>query len=746
MFDLEKEKDVTQLFPPELFEELSTYLSIETSIKPSCKCCSLLFECPKIFYNNSQPVDLSTLVVPDISIVENITAEDLEVFANSLTPKSKELYREELEVDNDIFDDIEFSKLEEEMCQKLNKNTLAYDTPRNFDSILNSFRIQENVDSPQKIEKSYVFDTPKSFSKILNLLESHVDKEVPPNLIKKPFSNNLEVIYEHTESYDKILSFFKLSSLEEFFEETKCEIIDLDETVIYTPVKKPKTSSPDLFEESPVLFPSEKNQDQSLIIEGPESPILSTCKRVQQLKTKKKLFDNSAIEENEMAKKPNLSILNRPSRSFFESNKNKTVSSSHVTSSSHPSIDISDLCDLSQFGLKREILQSKENSEKMDASKIEVDIGDICDLSIFGLEGNTGKNINNEENKITNNNEIKNCEHEEENKKEKLSIDDLCDMSQFFSKSVSKKSENREIEATTSNNITTNTQTSSLIDFCDFSSFVSDCDNRTSKKNDIQFLKENPEKYSSETSDTKLKKTKETVNHVTIDLTDSDFELSPVKKTSQPLSKTPTQLSITQMLSLIAKSDSQKENKTPKMKKYQLSLSNRDNAVQSKQTTPKSSQKKMKNTPKTKPKFNICLAGDSDDEFEDNTFRSPIFAKPKPIPVEKNETEKSSSSKEINKKRKKFCEFLDQEAVLSEDGSILISEDEESGEDCFEASFVADETEDFFNNTNMHVKYLQSVKSPVRGNFKIPAKFRFNVSNIFSQEVSNEDNTYMNVS
>ncbi|EFA06458.2 hypothetical protein TcasGA2_TC009341 [Tribolium castaneum] len=638
-FSFGGEKDVTQSFPPELFEELSTFLSIQDLYR--CKTCEFLFECPTIKYNKTRDtLDLSSFTVPDLSVVESITIKDLEVFADSLSPKSREKHQELMEVD-DSFDDIDLSELEE-MC--LEKN-VPYETPRNFDSFMDSFRIRDDQQIEKVPEKSYIFEPPETFNKVLNLLEPKED-------------------------YNDVLAFFKLSSVAEIFEETghtleKCEETpaDLDETVIYTPEKCANTS-PDIFEGSPDLFPSDEKQDVSF--EAPLSPILCSYTRVQELSAKKKLFEE---------KKPNLANLNQRRKSFFE------TTNAQVSSPKKNFDIISDICDLSQLLNNRE-----ENKEKVESTKVDLDISDLCDLSAFGL---SRKNVEST------------LPKEEEKPKLDLSIDDLCDMSQFSVKKA-------ETQTTSHKNI--EEQLSSLDDFCDFSCFLPDSNKETHRK--------------SISDKGIIRPQTQNLNVSTIDLTES-----PVKEPSNT-DNNKSQLSVTQMLSLIAKSDSQKENTTPKTKKSQRLTQSRQKCE-----TPKSTQKKSSRVKKS-PKFNISFDGDSEDEFEE---KSPIFAKPRTISL-KNKTEKPSKTKE---RRKLVCEFLDEEAVVSGDEQT-ISDDEDSGEDCFEASFVADETEDLLNDTIMHARYLQSVKSPVRGKFKIPDKPTFNVSNVFSQQVSNEDDTYMN--
>ncbi|CAH2012892.1 unnamed protein product [Acanthoscelides obtectus] len=102
---------------------------------------------------------------------------------------------------------------------------------------------------------------------------------------------------------------------------------------------------------------------------------------------------------------------------------------------------------------------------------------------------------------------------------------------------------------------------------------------------------------------------------------------------------------------------------------------------------------------------------------------------------------KDVSKPPVRKKTKRRNEFIEDEAQLSEDSNYAISDDERDGlsQDCYDESFVAHET--IHNDTQMHAKYLQSVRSVNRGRFKMPNKpppFR---GDIFSQTVV-QDDTY----
>jgi hypothetical protein len=819
--NLNKEKDATRSFPVELFQEITNYLTIEMSAKGNCKVCEKLFECPKVIPRGGNAVDLSAWVQPDLAVLDNVTARDLEVFADSL--KSDELYQSMLEVDSEVFANVDFSTIEGD-AKRVEQKSFTYETPRNFDKILDSFKIRDEVevaDAPVG-EKSFAYETPKSFGKVLSSL-GNVTIEKKLSTPKTTTSGRLGVIREDVEelpvdtgekdekeSREELLSFFKLSLIEDLFvDDSGDDSTDIDKTVIYTPEASPKKSrkndvSPDLFEDSPDLFPTEKKQTSPVPLEEPGSPILCTYERVQQLKAKKKLFERKK-EERETVRKPNLANLKKPRKSFYESSRNKSLTSrenskeTKTESRSSSFLDISDICDLSDFGLDSRIVnEKKEDKDRLKIAK-PVDESDICDLSDFGLdnridnsrekkedtvkiakpvghskkEGSDDLDLNDicdlstfglsvvdeergKSNDKLSKNQVKN------NPRKELTIDEFCNLSDFFNEKTPKPSESVK-NVSCSNKNSEKNLTCDISDFCDLSFFLNGRGKDAGqKKEKVVDLADRPEKsVIIPTTDKKLCQPSAVSKIDVVDLTESP---SPVKaKPTEAGKKMLSQLSITQMLSLVAKTEapveriSQKENtfsrsQLKKSQKSSLSL-NKKRGLKLKQNvnSPKHTQKKTtQNTPKTKKsKFNISLAGDSDDEFEEIST-SPIFAKPKPKLVKANSAkksrpEKSSSSKQPKKKSKKlFCEYLDEEAVLSEDENVVVSQDEDSGEDCFEASFVADETQDVLNTTHMHAKYLQSVKSPPgQGKFKIPKSFKHNISNVFSQEVTNEDNTYL---
>ncbi|XP_077289934.1 FA complementation group M [Arctopsyche grandis] len=124
---------------------------------------------------------------------------------------------------------------------------------------------------------------------------------------------------------------------------------------------------------------------------------------------------------------------------------------------------------------------------------------------------------------------------------------------------------------------------------------------------------------------------------------------------------------------------------------------------------------------------------DSDDDFFTKSPRKPIFEKKRNTEVNKNKAKK---------KKKKLCEFIDYEAILSDDsyegGS---SEHDSEGSNTTLGSFICDENADLNESIDMRAKYLQSVKSPLNGKFKIPQLPKIN-ANVFSQADPDQDASY----
>ncbi|XP_068631375.1 DEAD-box ATP-dependent DNA helicase Fancm isoform X2 [Battus philenor] len=132
----------------------------------------------------------------------------------------------------------------------------------------------------------------------------------------------------------------------------------------------------------------------------------------------------------------------------------------------------------------------------------------------------------------------------------------------------------------------------------------------------------------------------------------------------------------------------------------------------------------------TKRRITFC---DSDDDFENdvNGYCN------KSLQIINSSHRKSKCK---NRRNKRKNEFIDEEAELSEDGSNL-SADELTDESIGSiVDFICDDNETH-SEADMHAHYLRSVRSPVKGVFKIPHLPKvYENTDVFSQFV--EDDAY----
>ncbi|XP_038223071.1 Fanconi anemia group M protein homolog [Zerene cesonia] len=177
---------------------------------------------------------------------------------------------------------------------------------------------------------------------------------------------------------------------------------------------------------------------------------------------------------------------------------------------------------------------------------------------------------------------------------------------------------------------------------------------------------------------------------------------------------------------------SQKENKNPNYEDKNHINSNEKKSVTKNLEILQQFRKDSKLVPR-KINFmnNICNRNngsleDSDDDFVGNDFRSQKSALIK--------TNTQTSNYKVRKKNRKANEFLDLEAEVS-------GEESDSASDSSVGSLEHFLCEDEESGVDMLPHYLQSVKSPVKGVFKIPAlPKKFNNEEIFSQFV--EEDSY----
>ncbi|KAI4469149.1 fanconi anemia group m fancm family member [Holotrichia oblita] len=175
-----------------------------------------------------------------------------------------------------------------------------------------------------------------------------------------------------------------------------------------------------------------------------------------------------------------------------------------------------------------------------------------------------------------------------------------------------------------------------------------------------------------------------------------------------------------------------------------------------------------KNKPESIRKQNkpeSAIRCDSDDDFEDTPFKKsngwicvkkpapPPPTAPKPVTPKIGNKQKRRASRPKQKVRpmkNRKTSYIDDEAILTSSDEAQFKDSNSEGgssDDAFEMSFVNDATQDIANTTDMHVKYLQTTKSPQRskGLFKIPKPPPLEPELVFSQDVDNTGNdTYLN--
>ncbi|KRT84380.1 hypothetical protein AMK59_1837 [Oryctes borbonicus] len=309
---------------------------------------------------------------------------------------------------------------------------------------------------------------------------------------------------------------------------------------------------------------------------------------------------------------------------------------------------------------------------------------DVCDISIFGLQnaGSTSddSNAKKEESK------------KEFSNKNTSDVFDFCDLS-FFGVQDTCFVPNY-VDTPKASNSSTNPVTSQILDI------VNNDNIQTSQKENHATNVNCQQDTSSLISSNKIKSSSIKSNH-------SKRRLSIASLSDDDFSEVPKNL---------------------KMSKAQI-------------TQRQASDKKKLHAKRKKPPSPIAC--DSGDEFENDGW----------ISVGKKSVQGEAPPKIIEKvKRKKKKRipktYIDDEAVLtsSDEAAFKDSQSEPSTtEDVWEASFVNDET--FANTTVMHAKYLQSTRSPLlnKGAFKIPAALpALRREIVFSQEVNNENDTYVN--
>ncbi|CAH0552092.1 unnamed protein product [Brassicogethes aeneus] len=792
------ENAIVDIISNEVFDEISSYLLIENSAQKTCKHCPGNFDCTK-FATPAEEINLSSWMQPCSSIFDKITVDHLDRFLDSLSPKSVIDLDEFGDQDvGESFFDVDTSIVETKSTKA--ESSFVFAAPKTLRNILNRFSKSiisqsylneqrgEDVSSNDLKEKINVSTefledfNEASFNSDFNLshsnkknnatqssevslkLNSSIQKhnfvddfdDTSFNCNKQNMVDDFKQTNEETKiDHQEILSFFKLTKLEDLYEiENDDNDNDTQDTIIYSPSSPlniiPKTPEENFIDcLSPVISYSQRtNRSNNNLTQISSSPVLSFKNKSRVLSMKKRKINFSALFNG------------------VEENTPKCLFTPNSTPTSKTVVDIvddlDDLCDLSEFNITKTTLTHAEKkiqeeetslSGTQTSKTLDDEIDDFCDLSDFNISINNLKQIENQiittkqqENSILSsthfNNTDSNITRRKKNKNqpedifESLNeIDDICDLSVF---GIAEKPPTEDKD--------------DLGDFFDLSTFGLSQKPSTSKK-------ESPlkspvlslaRKDSSSQSHLALTQRRKQDMSSQLQLT-----ITSQRKKENP---SQSQLAITQMLSLISKeqkSSSQKENipnssildDLANFQEFNFSFNTK------KPATPRSKLGAIKNTQPPKNKTPLksrleCTMNDtaisisSDDDFEPKTINSkkkkickmPIKSPPKKSTVE---------NKGKCKKKKKKSGFLLTQAELSDDEDIIVSDDEDdSDNDVYDKSFV--DSQEIISNTQMHANYLQSIRSPVRpGQFKIPQRPKQNISNVFSQFVDMENDTYL---
>lgn len=314
-----------------------------------CFLCTNFFDCSRLKFEN-ETLDTSTWVVPELSILEEINATKLDMFAKQLSLPPKEvLETPEMELDPEPNKDEQSQKL-------LNNNRLfSYRAPESFSKVIEKCNqsLFDDVDFTQMELKIEQQKKEKKNASTVNTKNVEKRTHVSSNTL-----DNIEQQFKDT------LKFFKLENLDSLFipcvTNTSChanknETSDAvpsqevswqsNETILYTPEKfyniVTNERSPTINE----MICSPKSSDKG-------SPILCSYERVKYLKDKahrnlfsstinsqkqKEAFNLSTSRIEELVKpvnkdkpserRPKLSnLLNRASTSFFIPKSVKNVS------------------------------------------------------------------------------------------------------------------------------------------------------------------------------------------------------------------------------------------------------------------------------------------------------------------------------------------------------------------------------------------------------------------------------------
>ncbi|XP_056638705.1 Fanconi anemia group M protein isoform X1 [Diorhabda sublineata] len=704
-----------------LFEEIDTFLTIKKDEGDQCHLCPSQFNCGKLKYGRKTVKTVLTWIELDASVYINITEQDLKNYGKNFNDSKCQSFQ-----------------FEESMNFKLP------DTPRNKISIQKekeTLQLEDLLDSSiinDIYNKTTNFEAPKSLKNLLNRYStSIIDSNDSNNAISQQKSVKNE---DKGESNQKILDFFKLKSLDNIFDTITS---DSQDTIIY---------SPDLFDDV--------NKEDSC------SPIL--CSYVDKKRPKKyRKNDSIAPTQNKETTDETipLELDDLLDFTFFELPSNKKVAtkdkidavadnalkkskSSEKLDNHKVDLDISDFIDEEllkspELSIKTSVLERKQanrvkklegknNFNGFEANK-EIDITLDEDKDVLALEIELSKNtIDVNEEKQSCSDEIRDYNHEdhfarylETGETVEPQKDELNSCFIGYSFNFQNSTDCKEPVSEKLTEITNRDK------FKDFSQFKKPKSINSKNDSKVPNISKKEEKDPSQLTVTQIISL---VNKNTTDwdenLSDFDFSFETTTSSSE---KSCTNSSTDTIKS---KNNASKANKSNNECRKKINFVNTSNSDDEFETKPKS--------PlwiRRKPLIAKLHTEDSDDEFE-TTVSSAAFDKTKPVKekvVRKYLYGRRSKASSSGRDKKLVNDFIQNEAELSICDEIIISDDEDEllTQDCYDASFVADNT--IRDDTQMQAVYLKSIKDvhPIN-RFKIPTRYK-NRSNVFSQQVEEEE-------
>ncbi|CAG9813734.1 unnamed protein product [Phaedon cochleariae] len=758
----------------ELFNELSNFLSIEmTDLNRGCKLCLGERDCEKYTLIRKPTAKLNWIEL-DESVFSTVTKNDLKLFQKSM---------DKVETEFELEDTLDFGII---------------NTPKEPEEVMELEDLIDNSILNGIFNKTCNFEAPKSLDNLMKKFSTSIanaDLSQIESQTKSAVVNENIQTENQPPNVEEILAFFLLTSVEDIFENSN-DIGSSQCTIIY---------SPDIFEPSPTL-PTTKiattpPNEVATLSSDEGSPILGTF----QVKRKKK--NHSQIVARNLMKDRNLIVdspsdftMNKTKLSSTPMSASQKVQEKiHHSAKSSISTE-SDTTALKQAEEQDIPLKSTTDSSFQKTDSIS-EIEDICDVSFLGLT----ELAENFENKIVSPQKPltqKANQAKDTNLSEIIELSDFCDLEDFVDASFvdnprngfEKTQETHKTLRPPSPSQVTITQMISLVnkdsdsfelksssnvsqeqselprktrtDYIKTSSTDSGCfilNNPVNTSRLNPFLKNNNVKNLPADGKSKVPLANQIIaKNKPLHLFGSRSGSSNVPKDTKadvqlknkPKGQTPSGPS----------NSSQKENMDATLDiddsdLFDFSFNNKRST--GKKTNNVSPAKRnslnksgdspslVKNVDESIKKLSLNMSIQcvpSDDDFETHPW-----IKPKAKIVKKTcfggDKPTGHCSKTVSKPKKKRKrigrQFVEDEAELSLCDGFNVSEDEddEENQDCYEPSFVADETH--YVDTQMHIRYLQSVRSPV-----LPSKFRSHrktVPNIdvYSQEVDRENDTYL---